>query len=162
VLRARLLGALEVELDGTVINSSPSQRPWAVFAYLALAPGPVRRAELATRFWPDVLDQSARASLRSALWTLRRQLGDWLVVEGERVGLSHGAGLWIDAREFAADSPNQALVLCRGELLEGIEDDWALLARERHRERVIDLLERLALECEERADHRTAIDLTRR
>jgi DNA-binding SARP family transcriptional activator/tetratricopeptide (TPR) repeat protein len=165
VLRARLLGALEVELDGTVINSSPSQRPWAVFAYLALAPAPVGRAELATRFWPDVLDQSARASLRSALWTLRRRLGDRLVVEGERVGLSDGAELWIDAREFdrlAADSPEQALALCRGELLEGIEDDWALLARERHRDRVIDLLERLALVCEERADHRAAIDFTRR
>jgi DNA-binding SARP family transcriptional activator/tetratricopeptide (TPR) repeat protein len=165
VLRARLLGALEVELDGTVIRSSPSQRPWAVFAYLALAPGTVGRAELAVRFWPDVLDQSARASLRSALWTLRRQLGDRLVVEGERVGLSDRAGLWIDAREFdrlAADSPEQALALCRGELLEGIEDDWALSARERHRERVIDLLERQALACEERADHRAAIDLTRR
>ncbi len=117
------------------------------------------------RFWPDVLDQSARASLRSALWTLRRQLGDWLVVEGERVGLSDGAGLWIDAREFdglAADSPEQALALCRGELLEGIEDDWALLARERHRERVIELLEKQALVCEKRGDHRAAIDFTHR
>jgi DNA-binding SARP family transcriptional activator len=72
VLRVRLLGALEVELDGAVIVSPPSQRPWAVFAYLALSAQPVSRAELASRFWPDVLDQSARASLRSALWALRR------------------------------------------------------------------------------------------
>ena len=47
MLRARLLGALEVELNGAVIDSPVSQRPWAVFAYLALAPRPVPRAELA-------------------------------------------------------------------------------------------------------------------
>ncbi|MGO9971458.1 MAG: ATP-binding protein [Solirubrobacteraceae bacterium] len=165
MLRARLLGAFEVELNGRVLDSSPSQRPWAVFAYLALAPRPVSRAELATRFWPDVLDQSARASLRSALWTLRRQLGERLVVEGDRVGLSDADGLWIDAREFeslAAVDPEQALELCRGELLEGCQDDWAISARERHRERVIALLEEQARRCERRGDPRVAIDITRR
>ena len=165
MLRTRLIGALEVEIDGTVIDSPPSQRPWAVFAYLALAQRPVSRAELTTRFWPDVLDQSARASLRSVLWTLRRRLGERLVVDGERVCLSDKGGLWIDVRELerlAADDVEQALALCRGELLEGIEDDWSLLARERHRERVIELLEEQALASELRGDARAAIDLTRR
>ncbi|MGP0053366.1 MAG: ATP-binding protein [Solirubrobacteraceae bacterium] len=165
MLRARLLGALEVELDGTVIDSPASQRPWAVFAYLALASRPVPRTELATRFWPDVLDQSARASLRSALWALRRRLGDRLAVDGERVGLRADDGLWIDAREFerlAASAPARALELCRGELLEGVDDDWALSARERHRERVIELLEELADAAQQRGDIRRAIDLTRR
>ena len=69
VLRARLLGALEVELDGTAIRASPSQRPWAVFAYLALAARPVPRAELASRFWPDVLDQSGVDELARFLET---------------------------------------------------------------------------------------------
>ena len=100
MLRARLLGRLEVELNGTVIDSPVSQRPWAVFAYLALASRPVVRSELASLFWPDVLDQSARASLRSALWMLRRQVGDALDVAGEGVGLAEGAELWIDVREF--------------------------------------------------------------
>ena len=151
VLRARLLGALQVEHHGTVITPSPSQRSWALFSYLALAGRPVTRAELASRFWPDVLDQSARASLRTALWTLRRDLGDAAVtVERERVGLSAERGLWIDAVEFErlADSdPEAALELCRGDLLEGVEDDWASSARERHRERVVELLEQLARRC---------------
>jgi DNA-binding SARP family transcriptional activator len=165
VLRARLLGALEVELDGTAINASPSQRPWALLAYLALASRPVSRAELASTFWPDVLDQSARASLRSALWALRRQLDDALVVDGERVGLRDADGVWVDVREFerlAASSPERALELCRGELLEGLQDEWALSARERHRERVVALLERLAQTAEQRGDLREAIELTRR
>lgn len=165
MLRARLLGALEVELNGTAIDSPASQRPWALFAYLALAPRPVPRAELAARFWPDVLDPSARASLRSALWVLRRQLGEALVVDGERVGLAADDELWVDAREFerlAANDPERALELCRGVLLEGVDEEWALSARERHRERVIELLEELAEAAERRGEVRGAIELTRR
>ena len=165
MLRARVLGMLEVELNGAVIDSPVSHRPWAVFAYLALAPRPVTRGELASRFWPDVLDQSARASLRSALWTLRRRLDDALVVDGERIGLADGPGVWLDVREFervAARDPAAALELCRGDLLEGLEDDWAVAARDRHRERVIELLELLAKQTDDRGDARAAIELTRR
>ena len=166
MLSVRLLGGMEVELDGAPIASQPSQRPWALLASLALAPGTVSRSELAARFWPDVLDQSARASLRSALWALRRELGEWLIVDGDRVGLREGRELWVDAREFerlAGDHEfEQALALCRGELLEGLEDEWALLARGRHRERVIELLEQLACACEERGETRAAIEWSRR
>ena len=166
MLRARLLGALEVELDGTAIDSPASQRPWALFAYLALAPDGVSRAELANRFWPDVLDQSARASLRSALWALRRQLGERLVVEGERVSLKDSDGVWVDVREFerlaGSGEPEAALSLCGGELLDGVEAEWALAARERHRQRVIELLEGLAGAAEGSGDARRAIELTRR
>jgi DNA-binding SARP family transcriptional activator len=166
VLRARLLGALEVELDGAAIDCPASQRPWALFACMALAPDGVSRAELANRFWPDVLDQSARASLRSALWALRRRLGERLVVEGERVSLKDSGGVWVDVREFerlaASGEPEAALSLCRGELLEGVEAEWALAARERHRERVIELLEGLAGAAEGSGDARRAIEFTRR
>ncbi|HSO99574.1 MAG TPA: AAA family ATPase [Solirubrobacteraceae bacterium] len=149
MLRARLLGALDVELNGTAIESPASQRPWALFAYLALEDRPVPRAELAARFWPDVLDQSARASLRSALWSLRRQIGDALAVDGDHVELRNLA--WVDVRD------GDIRELCCGELLEGVEDEWALQARERHRERVVELLEQQAQAAEPQA----AISLTR-
>ena len=133
MLRARVLGALEVELNGAEIDSPASQRPWAVFAYLALAPRPVTRGELASLFWPDVLDQSARASLRSALWVLRRRLGDAVAVDGERVGLRDEPGVWVDFREFerlsAGEDPAAALELCRGDLLEGLEPGADVTAR---------------------------------
>ena len=165
MLRARLLGALEVELDGAVIESPVSQRPWALFGYLALAARPVPRGELAAQFWPDVLDQSARASLRSALWALRRHIGDALDADADRVALSEGPGVWVDAREFerlAGSDPAIALELCRGELLEGLDDDWAVAARDAHRDRVIELLEELARAADERGETREAIELTRR
>jgi DNA-binding SARP family transcriptional activator/tetratricopeptide (TPR) repeat protein len=161
-----VLGALEVDLDGATIASPVSQRPWAVFGYLAVAPGSVSRAELANRFWPDVLDASGRASLRSALWVLRRALGEQILVTGDRVEIADGPQLTIDVRRFErlADQgePERALELCRGELLEGLDDEWALSARERHRARVIELMELTARRLEDDGDPRAAVEWTRR
>ena len=61
-----------------------------LLAWLALYPGAHPRGELAARFWPDVLDESARQSLRNALWILRRDLGDAasaLRVDGDELAL---------------------------------------------------------------------------
>ena len=65
---------------------------------------PHARAQLAARFWPDVLDESARTSLRAALSELRRALGPaagHLVATRETVALD-GAGLAVDTRAFDA------------------------------------------------------------
>ena len=96
-MQVRLLGELEVELNGAAIASPVSQRPWAVFAYLALSGKPVTRADLASRFWPDVMDSSARASLRSALWARRRVLGEGVEIDRDRVGLREA---WVDVLAF--------------------------------------------------------------
>jgi DNA-binding SARP family transcriptional activator len=74
VLRVHVLGPMEVDAGGTAIVAD-RRRTWSLLGWLALHPGPHARGDLAARFWPDVLDSSARASLRSAVWTLRRDLG---------------------------------------------------------------------------------------
>ena len=78
MLRVRLVGEVEAEVDGES-RTLPSGRPLSLLGWLALNPGLHPRSDIAPRFWPDVLDESARASLRSALWALRRSLG---VVQG--------------------------------------------------------------------------------
>src|SRR3954466_14170249 len=75
MLQVRLLGDMRADLDGRAIAPPGSRRAWSLLAWLALHPGEHPRAALAARFWPDVLDASARASLRSAAWALRRALG---------------------------------------------------------------------------------------
>ena len=77
VLEVRLLGELEVEFDDAAITLPTSRRACALLALLALQPGPHSRSRLAALLWPDVLDASARASLRSALWALRAAFGGW-------------------------------------------------------------------------------------
>src|ERR671932_527527 len=75
VLEVRLAGGLELRADGAELAPPASKRARAVLAFLALNPGPQPRGRLAARFWPDVLDASARASLRVGLTELRQALG---------------------------------------------------------------------------------------
>jgi len=171
MLRVHALGPLRVEADGAVIEAPAGRRASALLAWLALHPGLHARAELAARFWPDVLDSSARASLRTTVWALRRELGDAgqgaLVATTDHVGLDPAAGLWVDALAFAelaaAGRLEEAVALCDGgELLEGFGDDWALEARAAHRERLAGALEGLASAAEAAGDAAAALGWTRR
>ena len=164
MLRLRLVGEIAAEVDGES-RPLPPGRPRAVLAWLALHPGLHPRSAVAPRFWPDVLDESARASLRSALWTLRRALGDGvLVATRERVGLAPDTTVDVlEAERLCADRRfDEALVLVEGVLLPGLEDEWVAEAQDAHRERVLTLLEGLAASAAKRGDLRRAVALTRR
>src|SRR3954464_9429882 len=138
MLQVRLLGDVGVELDGRRIEPPARRRAWALLAWLALHPGGHDRGTLAARFWPDVLDTSARASLRSAVWALRRALGPaaapHLLTSRDELGLLDA---WVDALEFAerldADRLEDAVALGGGELLAGFDDSWVIEARAAHR-----------------------------
>ena len=142
MLRVRLVGALALEFDGAPLAAPRAAAARALLAYLALNPGPQPRGELAGRFWPEVLDESARQSLRNALWVLRRDLGpagDAIEVGGD--GLALTDGVEVDARELDAalergDVAAAAELAERGELLHGFEDEWALAARDERRDRL--------------------------
>src|SRR3954447_1129668 len=100
--RVLVLGDLAVEVDGEAVAPPSGKRVRALLAWLALNPGLHPRSEVAARFWPDVLDESARASLRVALSALRTALGDAsasLTATRDRVGLTD---VWVDAHAFAA------------------------------------------------------------
>jgi len=166
MLRIRLLGELAVETSTGPIELAGSWRARSLLAWLALNPGTHQRAEVAARFWPEVLDSSARASLRNAIWALRRSLGtEALLATRERVGLG-GPGVWIDAAAFLDhvehDRLKQALELCRGELLAGLDEEWVYEYRDAHRDRLSELLERSAAQADTRREPAAAIALTRR
>lgn len=164
MLRVRLVGEVTVEDDGEG-RPLPPGRPLSLLGWLALNPGLHPRTAVASRFWPDVLDESARASLRSALWVLRRALGpDGLVTTRDRIGLAEGA--WVDvleAEQLCAEGRcEEALALCDGTLLAGLEDEWVFEARDAHRDRTVAVLEALARSAEQGGDARRAVELTRR
>ena len=167
MLRICVLGELSIESSGRQIDPGGSWRARSLLAWLALNPGAHPRGEVASRFWPDVLDSSARASLRNALWALRRALADEadrvLIATRERVGL---AEVWDDATAFrehvAAGRLEEALALSRGELLAGLDEEWVYEYRDLHREALSDLLERVAAQAEIEGDVAGAIAATRR
>jgi DNA-binding SARP family transcriptional activator len=170
MLRVRLLGDLTLELGGSAVDPPTSRRARSLLGWLALNRRMHARAVLAARFWPDVLDESARTSLRSALSALRRTLGPdserYLIANRDEVGLADAGAVWTDVAEFdrcvADDRLEEALELCRGELLAGFDDDWVHGYRDEHRDRVANVLARLAARAESDADLREAIAFTRR
>ncbi len=162
MLRVRLLGELALELDGVSLPA-PSSRPTrALLAWLALHPGMHARSRLAGRLWPEVLDESARASLRKALADLRRTLGagggEALITTRQEVGLSD---VWVDVVAFeelvAAGRLEEAVELCRGELLSGLDDDWAYEARDEHGARFAIAIAGLGDAAEEEGDLEAAV-----
>lgn len=168
MLHVMLIGQLRIVVDGEDRTPPRVDRPASLLAWLALTPGMHARGSVASRFWPDVLDSSALGSLRSATWSLRRQLGaggDFLVATRDRIGLD-GEGLWVDARELealiAAGRDEDALKLAEGELLAGVEGEWVDEPRERHRACTIDLLGRLVHRAAQAGDLARAADLARR
>jgi len=165
VLEVRLLGELGVEFDGTAVALPNSRRACALLAWLALRPGPHSRSRLAALLWPDVLDVSARASLRSALWALRAAFGpaagEYLRAGRDFAELA-GDGLRVDVREFgrllAAGCPAEAVALHRGDLLTQFDADWVLDARDEHRDRLCAAYAALAAAAESAGDAAAALD----
>jgi DNA-binding SARP family transcriptional activator/tetratricopeptide (TPR) repeat protein len=146
MLVIRVIGELEVELAGVKAELPGSRRARALLAWLAIHPGRHPRSRLAALLWPDVLDSSARASLRSAIWALRSatatatgpgpaagpKFGSYLVTDRESVMLG-GDGLVVDlleARRLTAEGRlEEALALHRGELLHEFDDEWVFEIR---------------------------------
>jgi DNA-binding SARP family transcriptional activator len=158
MVRVHLVGELSVEVDGER-RELPPGRPAELFAWLALHPGLHPRSSVAGRFWPDVLDASARASLRNAVWAIRRVLGTdaegALVATRDRIGLADGDAVWVDARD------PELLDQVDGELLPGIEEEWAIEARDEQRRRRVEVLAAAANQAETRGERARALALTR-
>ncbi|MGE3138758.1 MAG: AAA family ATPase [Thermoleophilia bacterium] len=175
MLTARLFGGLSLWIDGRPVPPPPGLRPRAVLAHLLLHPAPWPRARLAGLFWPDVLDTSARASLRSALWAVRETLESaggaaYLDAGRTHVGLAADLPRDVDAERFAGlvarrDDPEaleEAVGLASaGPLLADLADEWALEAQDAHRAELVGALRRLAALAEAGGDLPGAVRWTR-
>ena len=64
MLEIRVIGELEIHVAGKTAQLPPGRRARALLGWLAIHPGRHARSRLAGLFWPDVLEASARASLR--------------------------------------------------------------------------------------------------
>ena len=117
-------GAAIIGVDGRPIAGSAAQpRRLAVLALLADAhPSPVTRDRLVGLIWPDTDEASARRLLTQALYKLRRELGDVLVVSATDVAID-AQRLDVDLielrRALATGDLDQAISLYRGPLLDG-------------------------------------------
>jgi DNA-binding SARP family transcriptional activator/tetratricopeptide (TPR) repeat protein len=173
MLRAGLFGEFTVHVGDSPVRVG-GLRPRSVLAHLLLHPGPHPRTRLAGTFWPDVLETSARASLRSALWTIRAALdeaggGDYLDAGRTHVAIAPDLPRDVDVERFerlrASDDAGEialAVDLGTAPLLADLPDEWVLEEREGIRARVLQAVGELASRARHRGDAAEAARWSRR
>ena len=137
-----------------------------LIAYLGLRSRPTRAA-VAGELWPEVPEDHAHGSLRSALWRVQKVAPG--LVDGSGGALALAAGVRVDVWQFkewaqrtldptadvdGAMAPESALA---GELLPGWYDDWVVLERERLRQLRLHALEMLADKLASAGRHSEAV-----
>ena len=139
-LTVSLLGALSARAGGRPVPLPAHPQGPALLAWLALHPGEHDRGPLAALLWPDLPRANARAALRSAVWAVRRALGPYetRVLDGRTtVALRCSTDVAAFDAHVAAGETAAALALCRGRLLDGLDEHpWVLAARAEHEARV--------------------------
>ena len=129
MIRFLALGSLDLVAPGGRELRAVIARPklLGLLAYLAAhTPGPFhRRDTLLALLWPEGSDERARAALRQALYHLRNELGEGVLVGrgDDEVGLD-ATRFWSDVAGFdaalASGDREGALDLYRGDLLPGL------------------------------------------
>lgn len=159
MFKVQLFGSGAATHDDRSMRGFPGRQAGLLLCYLVLNRGrPQPRERLAAVFWADLPTPTARTYLRNTLWRLKSDLdslglcnADVLAVDEEMIGLQDVPFLWIDVARFEslvyssqkygpqALSRQQrldleeAVGLYRGDLLDGIYEDWTLYERERLR-----------------------------
>ncbi|RME84607.1 MAG: hypothetical protein D6775_05060 [Caldilineae bacterium] len=150
-LRVTLLGGLSIELDGQPLGSFRSRTAEALFVYLLLHKRSFSRRQLAEFFWEGRDEKQAAANLRTVLSMLNKQLGGFMKIGRQTVGIDTNQAIAVDVWQFeqglaalleaetnAPDALDEALRLYRGEFLEGFYlseaprfQEWEVVQRER-------------------------------
>ena len=158
-LRLTLLGGFRAAEPPDRYVVLPTRKTQALLAYLAVPPGRAHsRESLATLLWGDLPQPQARASVRVALYRVRKAIPSAarsLSIDGEMVALRTGA-VSVDVALFeqlctdgTPAALEQAVELYRGDLLAGLSvpeapfEEWLMVQRERLREMALHALARL-------------------
>jgi DNA-binding SARP family transcriptional activator len=169
LFEVRLLGSLEVRVDGSSVPAWKGQRGTSVLRYLlSRRQHACSRDELLEEFWPDVPAGAARNRLQVAVSGLRRAFADVTalnIVEYAEGGYRINPELPVEVdvecferslragaaaertgdREAARTAYRHAVALYRGDFAADAPfEQWSLLPRESLRIKLVDALDRLS------------------
>jgi LuxR family maltose regulon positive regulatory protein len=158
-LRIYGLGQARVDVNGQTVQW-PIAQCRDLFHLLLEHPNGLRRERIGEILWPDRPPQKVNGLFRSTLYRLRRALfRDSILLEADSYRFNRSCVYWHDVEAFeslldrakqSADPQTskalleEAVVLYRGDYLDGIYADWPALERERLRGRFLIALETLA------------------
>lgn len=188
-LAIKLLGSLELELDGQPVTGLASRKAEALLAFLACNPRPHARDTLATLLWDDRPQRRALANLSVLLSSLRKQLDPFFTATRHEIAFNKDGDFWLDTAVFtaqitatrqqiqqrgratrnAAMQLAQAMELYQGDFLQGFYirdaggfEEWTLLERERLQRLAVEALDLLVDFYLERSKFITGIDYATR
>jgi DNA-binding SARP family transcriptional activator len=141
-----------------------------LLVYVALRRRRADRRQVAGALWPVGGDERAAGNLRSALWRLRCAGLDLLDADHGFLALAQDVTVDVEevsawASRLIAGRPEPCDLTVRPgwlgvlDLLPGCYDDWALVERERMRQRMLHALEALSHHLTLRARHAEAVDV---
>ena len=161
IITLHLQGTIKIELAGQELIDFGTKKTRALFIYLLLEKGqPHSRQTLSSLFWPEQSEKLARQSLRQALSTIKKVLGeeDYLLINSQNVQINPDIEIWSDTGEIEAiveacehhhhkdfshclpclKRQMRIASIYNGEFLTGISlqdsilfDEWMILRRER-------------------------------
>ncbi len=160
ILQVGLFGSIRATHNDWLTQIQLTRENQGLLAYLLLQRHKVHSREiLADMFWGEHSRQKARGSLNTALWKLKKALEPEGIPAGTylrnshmgEVGFNKDSHYWLDVEVFEhginqilirpfetieereLNDLNKVLDLYKGDLLEGLYNDWALRERERLR-----------------------------
>ena len=172
-LRIYTLGQVQIDRDGAVITTWPSNRAREMFINILLC-GPLSRASIGLHLWPDGTAQQVNSSFHATLRYLRKTLGHTVIRYQDGLYLVDPAiDCWCDVQAFEAlieaarirppVTPQaealwrKATDLYKGDFLVEIDADWADIRRQALREMALDALVNLGRCLCAREDHKSAL-----
>jgi LuxR family maltose regulon positive regulatory protein len=176
-LEIRALGTPQMLKDGTPIGKGEWQTATAeeLFFYLLVHPEGQPREQITDVFWPELPPAKAKSTFHSTVYRLRRATHMEILTFDRSNGiyeLNLKAHYWYDVEEFEkllkvapgsgesrAEALRQAIVLYRGEYVEGFYSDWCLPKRRTLEKQYLDALSELAHWCIDRDSYDEALEL---
>lgn len=165
-LKIQLLGHVRLEAASGPLQF-PTKKAKSLLAYLVVfRERLVARTAMAEMLWPESDEARAQRSLNTEVWRLRTMLkgadlepDSFLHSDQDSIGFRPDSDHWLDLAEFdrltrtltarhelgtysqLLPDLGKAVALHRGELVEGLFDDWCFVPREACRARVMAALE---------------------
>ena len=152
MLEISTLGNLSIRMGGEEISTIGSRKAEGILVYLAMEGGRHNRNSLSALFWPESPESKAQVSLRVALSSLRKHVGEYLEIDRRSSRIRKGAKVYLDVFDFetklAKRQVEQALDVYHGDFLQGFFlegtmafEDWRLWEQERLRKELISALQ---------------------
>ncbi len=173
-LEIYFLGDFRIVWKKVPLNPFPTRKARALFAYLVTHRNrTVTRAQLAGIFWGDFSEDRASRNLSTTLWRIRQIIPEnYVNVQGDLVSFDQQSDYWLDTQAFEAlcesaeaqvderiAALDKAIRLYRGDFLEGLYEEWALVETERLRSMFLQAMHELMGIYSDQGDSQNALNV---